>query len=66
MKQFKLGWVEDAKASLTRLRELLGDTRNAASDEYQAFLAEAEALIEGAAGATGPTSDPANPPGGRP
>jgi WD40 repeat protein/tRNA A-37 threonylcarbamoyl transferase component Bud32 len=47
MAQFKLGRVDQARASLARLRELMHDTRNAANEEYQAFLAEAEVLIEG-------------------
>lgn len=46
MSQFKLGQIDDAKASLARLRELMRDTRHAANQEYQAFFAEVADLIE--------------------
>jgi len=46
MAQFKLGKADEAKKSLARLRELMKDTRHAGNAENQAFLREAEALIE--------------------
>jgi tetratricopeptide (TPR) repeat protein len=57
MAQFKLGHVDEAKASLARLRELMRDTRHAANEEYQAFLADAANLIEGPS--RSPTTAPA-------
>ena len=49
MAQFKLGRIDEAKASLARLRDLMRDTGHAANQEYRAFLAEAADLIEASA-----------------
>jgi WD40 repeat protein/serine/threonine protein kinase len=65
MAQFRLGRVEEARASLARLRELMREGRHAASQESQAFAREAEALIEGQPDAQ-PASRPALGPPSQP
>ncbi len=47
MSLHKLGRIEEAKATLERLRTLLKDERFADDQEAQGFLREAEKLIEG-------------------
>jgi WD40 repeat protein/serine/threonine protein kinase len=51
MAQHRLGRKEEAQASLARLREILKDRRRSQDEEAQAFLREAEALVEGKAAA---------------
>lgn len=47
MSLFQLGQIEEAKAALDRLRNLLKDERFAQDEQAKAFLTEAEKLIEG-------------------
>jgi dipeptidyl aminopeptidase/acylaminoacyl peptidase len=49
MAHYKLGRTERARAELDRMRELMDDTEATTDEENQAFLREAEALIEGEA-----------------
>ena len=62
MTHFKLGDPAKARATLAQLRTLLSDPASAdtwANDaEAQAFLKEAEALIEAPSAASRPTSNP--------
>jgi hypothetical protein len=50
MAQFKLGRAEEARASLTRLKELMAEPVHRNDAESQGFLREAEALIEAPGG----------------
>jgi WD40 repeat protein len=47
MTQHRLGRKEEAQANLARLREVMKDRRRSQDEEAQAFLREAEALVEG-------------------
>lgn len=60
MAQFKLGRTDEAKKSLSRLRELMKDKQHGDKAENQSFLREAEVLIEGKTTAP-PQNEPAKP-----
>jgi hypothetical protein len=54
MAQHQLGLKEQAQATLARLREAMKQPQRAKDAKSQAFLREAEGLIEGQAGGQKP------------